>query len=195
MISRPAKSSGFTLLELLVAVAVLGMLLVLLNQGVAFGLRVTAMQDRRDWAAELPAADAALRSLIAQADPGIYPEPPAFEGTLTSIALQTELPGPDGARQPVDAFLYANDGQLRLRWTRHRHVDRFGPPASPQEVTLFDGVGSVHFDYYSKAQRGWQTAWHADTLPALVRVELVFVQPSRHWPPLIIAPRREPLEQ
>ena len=45
---------------------------------------MTALLERRqDRSADLPAVDAALRRLLASADPGIYPEPAPFEGRPT----------------------------------------------------------------------------------------------------------------
>lgn len=187
---------GFTLLELLIAVAVLGMLLVLLNQGVDFGLHATALQAHRQArSADLPAVDAALRRLIANADPGIYPEPSPFEGTGTSLVLLTLVPGPDGVPQPTDATLLVAAGQLRLRWTRHRHVERFGPAPPAQTLVLLDGVTAIQFDYFDRAKAVWQSVWQGDALPALVRLRLVFAQSDRHWPPLIVALPREALER
>ena len=187
---------GFTLLELLVAVAVLGMLLVLLNQGVDFGIHAAALQERRQQhSADLPPVETALRRLLANADPGIYPEPAPFEGTSRSLALLTQVPGADGLPQPTTATLLVATGQLRLRWTRHRHVERFGPVPKPQTLVLLDGVEAIQLDYFDRAKAAWRSDWQAETLPALVRLRLVFTRSDRHWPPLIVALPREALER
>lgn len=190
------RSAGFTLLELLVAVAVLGMLLVLLEQGVGFALNASVLQVRRqERTADLPAADAAIRRLLAAADPGTYPEPAPFLGTATTLTVLTEIPGPDGLPQPADATLFAASDQLRLRWTLHHHVERFGNLPQSLEMALLDGVRSVRFDYFAAVSGTWDTVWRGDALPRLIRLQLNFVKPDRHWPPIIVALRREPLER
>ncbi len=201
------RSAGFTLLEVLIAVAVMGMLLVLLNQGVGFGLKAATLQATQDARqGDLVAVDRALRQMIANAapskrppdtnpatQPGTQPAnlPATLIGTPTRMELVTEIPTPAG-EQHVDAALFVQTGQLRMRWTPHRHVTRIGPPPPPQELTLLEGVRGMTIDYFGDA--GWQGAWTKPALPTLIRLKLAFVYPKRHWPPLIAAPRREPPE-
>ena len=191
------RTRGFTLLEILIALAVMGLLLVALNHGVAFGLRASAMQVRAeaDGTADLPAVDTVLRSLIAEADPGIFPEPASLKGTATTLSLLTAVTGPGGIRERVDAMLFASGGQLRLRWTPHRHVTRFDPPPLPQETTLLDGVSALHIDYAAPGHADWEPSWSGEALPALVRLQIVFATAARHWPPIVAAPKLETLGQ
>lgn len=186
---------GFTLLELLIAVAVLGLVIVLLDQGVAFGLRATATQQQtQDRHGDLDAVDRALRQLIAQADPGSFPEPPPFRGTQSSVTLVSELPiAATGGRERVDAELLAAGDQLRLRWTRRRHVTPFGPAPRPQELVLLTGVRALDLSYFDG--KTWNTAWSGDRLPLLVRATLRFTDDRRRWPPIEVAPAREALGQ
>lgn len=188
---------GFTLLEILVAVAVMALLLVLLNQGVAFGLRASAMQVRAetDGTADLPTVDTVLRSLIAEADPGIFPEPASLKGTATTLSLLTAMTGADGTRERIDAVLFASGGQLRLRWTPHRHIARFDPAPPAQETTLLDGVSALRIDYVASGHAAWQSGWNGEALPALVRLRITFATAARHWPPIVAAPKLETLGQ
>lgn len=186
---------GFTLLELLIAIVVLGLVIVLLDQGVAFGLRATATQQRQqDRHGDLEAVDRAIRHLVAQADPGIFPEPPPFRGTAHTLTLVSDLPAAaTGADERVDAMLLLTGSQLRLRWTRRRHVTPFGPAPRPRETVLLDGVRSFDLAYYDGT--AWASSWTADHLPILVRATMRFTDERRHWPPLEIAPAREALGQ
>jgi prepilin-type N-terminal cleavage/methylation domain-containing protein len=190
------RQRGFTLLELLIAVAVLGFVIVLMNQGVAFGLRATFMQDRvTERQGDLDAVDRALRQLIGRADPGIFPEPATLRGSANAVTMVTELPAPPGEqRQRVAATVRAERGQLLLRWTPERHVARFGPAPRPQELVLLSGVSALQLAYFGGGS-AWAPSWTGDALPALVRIRIVFASPSRHWPPIVTAPRREALQQ
>jgi general secretion pathway protein J len=182
---------GFTLLEVLIAIVVLGLVIVLLDQGVAFGVRAAATQQRTEAThGDLEAVDRAIRQLIAQADPGIAPAPPLFRGLSGSLALVTLLP--TGAEpERVDALLFHAGDDLRLRWTRRRHVLPFGPPPAPQERVLLTGVSGLALAYSDGST--WVSSWTALRLPALIRVTLKFDDPRRRWPPIEVAPVREAL--
>ena len=65
------KQRGFTLLELLVALAVLGLLMAGLVQGLRLGVSVWTTQTKRLAASgHLDLTDRTLRTLIARMDPG-----------------------------------------------------------------------------------------------------------------------------
>ena len=192
----PPDGAGFALLELLVAVVVLGMVVVLLTQGVQFGLRATRLQaEVRDRKGDFEAVDHALRRMIALAEPGTYPEPATLRGTAQTLSFTTELPVfGDGQTQRADVTLAVEAGRLLLRWTPHRHVELFGRAPPPQQTLLFNGVDHVEFAYWALGR--WSSAWSADKLPSLVRVRIVFPEASgRRWPPLLVAPVREALEE
>ena len=89
-----AKQRGFTLLELLVALAVLGLLMAGLVQGLRLGVSVWTTQTKRLAASgDLDSTDRTLRTLIARMDPGgISGRPPTFKGTARSLVFTTTLP-------------------------------------------------------------------------------------------------------
>ena len=69
--SPPARDGGFTLLEIVVALVVLGILLVTLSRGTQFGLAAFDRQDRMIVVGgRLEAVDRPLRRLIVQLAPG-----------------------------------------------------------------------------------------------------------------------------
>lgn len=198
---RPAGhgDAGFTLLELLVAIAVMGIVLLLLNQGLQFGLRAAQLQAGvRDRNGDIEAVDHALRRMVALADPGIFPEPATLQGNAATLAFTTELPlHGDGRLQRADVALSAVAGQLRLRWTPYRHNEAFAAPPAWQETVMLDGVERIELAYWARAgSGGWSSVWKAGTLPALIRIRIVFDGSSgRHWPPIVAAPVREALEE
>ncbi len=192
----PPGDAGFTLLEILVALVVVGVVLVLLTQGMQFGLRTTRLQaEFKDRNGDLIVVDHALRRMVALADPGTYPEPASLRGTAQRVAFTTELPlYGDGQTQRADVALSAEAGRLLLRWTPHRHAELYGGEPDTQEVVVLDGVERLELAYWSAG--GWGAAWTADKLPVLVRIRVVFPAGSgRRWPPLIVAPIREALEE
>ena len=190
------EDAGFTLLEILIAVSVLGTLLVLLNQGVQFGLRTLQMQtDFKDRQGDLETIDRALRQMVALADPGTYPEPASLRGAARVLTFTTELPvGAAGPRRLADVAVSVEAGRLLLRWTPRHHVQPFGAAPVPVETVLLDGVEAVEFTYWRAG--GWVSSWRADKLPALVRIGLTFPPGSRRrWPPIVVAPAREAAEE
>ena len=181
----PRNDGGFTLLEVLVSLVVLGLLMAGLAGGVRFGMVAWNAQDRaiagHD---ELDAVDRTLRQMIERADPGSQAHPGGVAGDAGRLALQTILPG---AGQPVDVAIGVDKAsRLTLRWTPRRFGKPFGPPPPGREADLLDGVEGVRFSYWPRgAQGGWQTVWNSPDPPALVRVSLRFADRARHWPDIV----------
>ncbi len=191
MTKRHAES-GFTLLELLVGIVVLGFILAALAGGTRYGLRAGDAQSRLvEGSGELDAVDRTLRRLLTEADPGTTRDPPTFHGAPARLAFTSTLPeavtGVLG--QPADLALGLDPGRrLVLRWTPHLHARRIGPPPPPREAELLRGVDRLELAYWMD---GWQTTWDAPSLPSLVRVRLLFASGDpRHWPDIVVAPLR-----
>lgn len=189
------RDAGFTLLEVLAATVVLGLIVTMLTQGLHFGLLATRLASGKG-GQDLLAADQALRHLIQRADPGIYPDPAPLRGTADELSLTTELPSRAGPALRADAELLVASGRLVLRWRQHRHVETFGPGAAWQEATLADGVERAVFAYRGGGAAGWSPGWTGERLPALVQVQLVFIgEGAMRWPPIVVAPLRRPIEE
>ena len=189
-------TGGFTLLEILAALAVLGLLLVMLAQGVQFGLQASQAQDMFEARhSHLEAVDRTLRRLITQAHPGFYPEPATLHGTASTISFTTVLPAarPGGTVQ-ADAVLTNEAGRLLLLWTPRLRAELFRPAAAQEATVILDGVERAEFSY--SAGGPWLSAWKAERLPKLVRLSITIRDGSgRYWPPIIAAPAAEPIEQ
>ncbi len=193
-----SRRNGFTLLEILVALVVLGFLLAGLSQGVRFGLQAWGMQTRGiARQADMDATQRALRRLIEQADPGEANEAGTLQGQAHTLALRTRLPPTAGeAGQFVSDVAIGVDARHRLvlRAVPHPHAERLGPPPPELQTVLLDGVDHVDFDYFQATGRGagWHTAWHDAQPPALVRLHIAFAGPDkqRHWPDLVAAPEQ-----
>jgi general secretion pathway protein J len=190
---------GFTLIETLVALVVLGFVVIGLAQGLRFGMSVWDRQVRttgRDSA--LDSTDRTLRVLIAGIAPGDNPHQPNINGNVGQLVFTTELPenAPSPLTRLADVALFVDaNHRLVLRWTPHLHVLRLRPATSIQSV-LLPGVKQVSFAYYAAASRagpaGWRQAWVDVRPPEVVRVHFVLDNPSAHWPDIIAVPMRQP---
>ena len=186
---------GFTLLEVLVALVVLGLVLAGLVEGTRFGLRVADRQTATiATSADLDATERVLRALIQQMDPGSLTSAPLLAATPSSLGFTADLSAvaPSLSVGEADVGLGVTpDRRLVLRWTPHLHATRLIPPPPPTETTLLPGVAGVRLSYCCDAGGQWMGAWTEQILPGLVRIQLVFPAGSGHsWPAIVVAPVR-----
>ena len=197
-----ARQGGFTLLEMVVVVTVLGFLIIGLTQGVRTGLTLWEAQSRRvGETAELDAAARILRALLS----GIAP-PPSFgpaagaaggeelKGSTASLAFVGDLPTGLGTTQRADITLELSRGRLVLRWTPHRHELSTAPAPPPTETELVSNVERLDLAYWGNSpsgqETGWQAQWDGPAIPELIRIRLVFGEKDRRrFPDLIAAPQ------
>jgi len=196
--SPHGAESGFTLLEILVVLVVLGFLMVGLAQGVRAGILLWNAQTHRvSETSELDASARVLRALLSgiAASPSAAAAPGAvaqIKGTADSLAFVGDLPTGLGTTQRADITLEVSGGRLQLRWRRHRHELSIAPAPQPAETELSRGIDHLDLAYWGSpsADRpaGWQTEWDGPGIPELIRVRMRFVAGDRrHWPDLIVA--------
>lgn len=191
---------GFTLLEVLAALAVLGIILLALTQGTQFGLSAWHAQSvsaaRRG---ELEAIDRTLRRMVERSvssealkDRGPVAGGPARINLMTVLpSVPRALPDPTvEARLEVDA-----QHRLVLLFVPRPHVAWIGPPEPVREAVLLQGVDRLEAAYWKPAYGGggtWQRNWTDHDPPALVRLRIVFPPgDARRWPDIIAAPNLE----
>jgi general secretion pathway protein J len=194
--SRPRPGdAGFTLLEILVALVVLGFLLLSLSEGVRFGLRAWDSETRLvARGADMDAMERVLRGLITATDPGEASEQQPFHGAAHTVAFISRLPmSAEGLVTRMADIGLGVDAKHRLvlRWKPHPHAERLTKPEPPHETVLLENVDHVTFSYLRSAEQGggWTDTWSAAELPRLVRISLGFPEGDRrHWPTIEAAP-------
>ena len=197
------RQSGFTLLELLVALVVLGLLVVGLTQGVRAGLTMWGAQTRRvGETGELDAGARVLRMLLsgisALSSGGVVPgaaHPTKLEGRPDSLVFVGDLPTGLGTTRRANITLELLQDRLVLRWTLRRHELSTAPAPEPIETELIRGVERLDFAYWGSPSANepasWQAQWDSYNVPGLIRVRLGFAKGDRRrWPDLIAATQR-----
>lgn len=198
---------GFTLLELLIAMTLLGALAGLLYGGLRFGNRVWEQgggeADRLD--ALLVAQttlnrllSGALAAPLADGDDDAPGRP--FVGGATTLRFLSPAPAaamPRGVyRIELSAEPAGSGADLVLAWRRagdHAGDTPSADAASVGRAVLVAAAETVRFSYRGRGDgsaEGWLARWEdAGRLPALVRVEIAFAAGDRRtWPPLVAAP-------
>lgn len=188
------RQAGFTLLEILVALVVLGLLLVALAGGVDFGTRSWQGQARViDRSADLQSSDSALRHLIEQADPGLDTPRGDLVGNAHQVAFTSRLTDGAGGQMPVRVTIGVDDRhRLVLGWAPAPNARLLAPQPPPRQDVLLEGIDRLELSY--DGPDGWVRSWSGNTLPALVHLHLQFSPGSgRSWPDIVAGPTREAL--
>ncbi len=190
--------TGFTLLETIVALVVLGFLILGLSQGIRFGLGARATQAGLQAKADgLDTVDRTLRGLVTRMDPGGFDAPPTLAGAPDRMAFLTELPtgaAINGIRQAQVILLVDSAHELVLTWQLAPHAVALRPPPRGRVVLLHD-VDRLAIAYADPAHGGsWRRRWGGTALPGLVRIRIVFRRGDpRLWPDIVARPRRQRL--
>lgn len=189
------SSHGFTLLELLVAISLLGLVFVLISGGIRFGTKAwvagsqarAMVDDRRivqgvllrqlGSALALPVETTRLTRAV------------EFEGTparITFVGTAPALAAPPGLYRYRLELEHGDDGvSLVLSW-------RSSKPAREGRETLVTGLGSAVFAYYGDPRgervRQWRDSWEDGVkLPQAVRLAVTSDRRrNRPWPPIVV---------
>lgn len=198
------REDGFTLIEMLVTLAILGFAATLVGQGVW-----SAGRAQTRTAVDLGAIDqvSAARLIVTRKIEGLRALPrtdsvtPIVDAAGDAASFSFFAPAFD-ADQPAPLqryrLLVTAAGDLTLL-TANGLDDRFDFELSGlagwKPVTLLSGVKGFAIAYYGPSmaggQRRWQTQWSKRSQPPeLIRVSLQFDEADRRiWPDLVIRPR------
>lgn len=197
-----AGRRGFTLLEVLVALTLMGLVATLLAGSLRFGSRVWEIgRIRAEASTDVLAARSALRRTLGE----LILYPPDEEGESEHVTLRGERDRVRFLAPRVTASLlgavYAYDVHVRqgedgkdlvLEYLRYTPEKRGNAGPEEDEVTLISDIANVEFAFFGVVRDGQDAAWHdswedEETVPRMIRVSVGFDrQDVRSWPALLI---------
>ena len=184
-----ARQGGFTLIELVIALALLGVMVLFMYSGLAFGLRgwdAADINGRRT--ADRRIAENFLRREVAELFPMRWKDPMtlrlAFEGkpdllrfvsvrpagiSVTGLSLVGVSVEPDNAKRTRNLVM--------RRASPGDEQKDFGPLAQGEATILFDDIESVTFEYFGSendfSDPKWVDNWEwPGRIPQLIRIRV-----------------------
>lgn len=198
---RVVRFAGFTLVELLIAIALFGLILTGLYSGLRMATRASdAGEAHATENDELRAVMGFLRFELGQVYPLVFTnedeERVIFEGEPDRLMFVARLPQHRGVEGAYQIFLLEDQDRLVLRYrlTKADHPYLFESRDVGKEVVLVPGVENVGFSYYGKRGRTarFYSRWDdPERLPKLLRMRIRPKGRGVHWPDLIVPIRAE----
>ncbi|MBK6570794.1 prepilin-type N-terminal cleavage/methylation domain-containing protein [Candidatus Aalborgicola defluviihabitans] len=204
---RRQSHAGFTLLELLISITLLGFILVLLFGGLRLGIRSwDTVQQRVDNLNTVRAVESFLRREMEMTYPYRWKGTPeqrmAFLGERNKVSFVAQLPSRIGT-----GGLYLASLELERSSKGRRLVWRYMPVTGQlhdfsvldqaQEMVLagteLGTVDDIWLSYLGpegeKGQLRWADRWESTTrLPSLIRIQVKFSN-GVEWPDFVVAPK------
>ena len=195
----PHASAGFTLIEILVALVLTGLVVAAVTQSLSLAMRARESQTRvvarRD---EMDAVEHTLRSMIERLDPGgVNGRPGMFSGEARRLSFTSTLPLAASGQitRLVDATVTVDPGRrLILSWTPHL-PNLILPDAVRGQSVLLDDVERIEFGYWQPvpgpAGGVWLAHWAGAAPPSLIRIRIVpGAANGRRFPDIVVRPER-----
>jgi len=183
------RHAGFTLIEMVVAMALLGTMMLLMYSGLTFGLRgwdAADVSGRRT--ADRRIAENFLRREISETFPMRFKDPMvlklAFEGKEDSLRFASSRPaGISAAGLSLVGLAVENDNVKRTRSLVMRRAmpddeaKDFTPLERADRTVLFEGLDRVQFEYFGAendfTDPEWTQEWeHVGRVPQLIRIRM-----------------------
>ncbi len=206
------KHNGFTLIELIIALALLSVVMVLSASGFKFGSRVWERVESQSVHIDtLQAVQGFLRTSLSHSLVRDRLQEDNFNDASESASLLENLFS--GGRQHlfyvsyspqygVDDYLYQY--QLYLDEQTNSLAINYSPyniklaSSDKKPLSIIEGVASLEIKYFSgfhtqDDNSSWQDRWDdIYSLPLLVKINVTFIDRSKKWPELIIPMRHGP---
>ncbi len=204
--SNPRRLSGFTLVELLLAITLMSILLGLTYTGLRAAARTTQRGEKILAAGgELRASHQFVRRQINQMLPLSFAETGdinavriVFVGDANHIQYVAQMPGYLGSGGPqVQLLELASDSEGTVLQFSHALLQGYeeGHLYERDPVILLESVETASFEFLDKDEAGEMTGWvstwdRPDVLPAAVRINLEFSDEVQVlWPELVAGVR------
>ena len=203
---RAVAARGFTLVELVIALSILGVLSLLLVNGLRLATRTWDAVEQRTTAAHQGHLTVIfLQRQIELAQPlrlsrDASVKHISFVGQHRALRFVAPLPGHLGAGGMYWFTLGLVDGRagnqlvLSYRLFQREDWERFGA-ADAEQAVLMEGLRDLQFEYLEPATADaparWISDWEApDRLPPLIRVQITNVPGSGGaWQEFLVAPK------
>jgi prepilin-type N-terminal cleavage/methylation domain-containing protein len=183
---------GFTVLEMLVALCILGLLSAYTTQSFFHMRRMDTVLDRIEKRSILGAVEQHLRNVISAARPVII-----SHGGMTTVAIEGDesqlqlIVASDGVLEQgglLEVQIIArrrSDGSFKLMTRRAAYGAAH--PISEGELVLLERIRSFNLRYYGQLSgqqlAGWHSQWRDQAaLPRLVEVSIVLLEDRRSAP-------------
>lgn len=195
--TRYLRQTGFTLLELIVAITLMGLVLVVLYSGLRLGLNSwDSGEQRAEVTNRLRLAQEFLRRQLAQSIAAYRVNEQqervvVFAGRPDGIEFVAPMLVQLGQGGLYRVRIEAADGRLWIRWRPYLPID---PEAGEErETVLLEGVSEVEWAYFGPEQDNqpesppeWRSAWaNPQRRPQMVRLNLNLQ--GEPWPDLVTA--------
>jgi general secretion pathway protein J len=210
--SKPKREAGFTLIEMLIATVLLGIMMLLLTGSLRIGADSwEAGEERLNKASRMFIVESFLRRHIGSLMPVSAVNragemEPAFRGTGASLSYVAPLPDQleGGGLYRFKVYVSGQDEakELRVTITPYRSAPETHKtePEPIDDIAIVDPVREVRFAYYGPTgdesgndQAGvpkgkWVESWEDYQLPTMIRID-IDPMAEEPWPSLVLAPR------
>ena len=204
----PPPALGFTLLELLIALALLGLIGALLYGSLSLSANSWDRGEQKvEQVTDMRLTEEMLRQTLSAQHPlrfhKVVDQPLYFAGGTDSLSFAAALPGRAGGGMFYFRVAITPNGD-RSRLTLARVIPDYGANALPEfrdaeSSVLAEDIAEVRFGYFGRDPDSnevnnptWRDRWDdPQILPLLIRID-VTPKKSQAWPTMIVEPRLAP---
>ena len=197
-----SRQAGFTLLELLVAIVLLGLIATLLLSGLQLG---TASRDRVAQTSGALEDYRVIDTFLRRRLTAILPFVAGLQGDLATVRFTGEEQTMQflvasvfrdetrGVRELSVAVDGASNRKSLVALDAPWRADSAVNASPPARYVLLEAIAAASFSYYganpAHSEPGWHRQWrNATGLPDLIRIDVTPADASRIWPPITVAP-------